>query len=181
MTGHRPTLQSEGQWEREGIVTGLIGAAVVALFYFGLDVLRGVPLLTPSALGEVFVLRRPEAVTTSVDMTAVALYTVAHVISFVALGLLIATMARRSERSSLMRYAVVQLFVVFVVFFYGVLQLASTTTRGLFPVWSVLTANILAAAAMAMYVWRRHPRLQALYRQSPFREQPGDATSASPS
>ena len=28
---------------REGIVTGLIGAAVVALFFLGVDLIRGVP------------------------------------------------------------------------------------------------------------------------------------------
>jgi hypothetical protein len=69
---------------REGIVTGMIGAAVVALFFLGVDLIRGVPGLTPSVLGEVFVLRRPSGVTTSVDMTAAALYTAVHFVAIAA-------------------------------------------------------------------------------------------------
>ena len=36
---------------REGIVAGLIGAAVVALWFFVFDILRGRPFFTPGALG----------------------------------------------------------------------------------------------------------------------------------
>jgi hypothetical protein len=172
------TERSERQWGREGVIAGLIGAGVVALFYFIFDLMRGTPLLTPSALGEVFILRRPEAVTTQVDSTAVLLYSCLHLVAFLALGVLIAALARRSETSSLMRYAVMQVFVAFIVFFYGVLALASTTTRGLFPFWSVLAANGIAAAAMALYVWRRHPRLQAVFADTPFRDQNDEVTSA---
>lgn len=152
---------------REGIVTGLIGAAVVALFFLGVDLIRGVPLLTPSVLGEVFVLRRPSAVTTSVNMSAVALYTAVHVFAFAGFGLLVVALARKSETSSLVRYAVFPVFLAFIIFFQGVLAVADETTRGLFPMWSVLTANILAAAAMGWYVWRRHPRLRSAFRGSP--------------
>jgi hypothetical protein len=152
---------------REGVVTGLLGAGVVALFFLGVDLIRGVPGLTPSVLGEVFVLRRPSAVTTSVDMSAAALYTVAHVIAFVAFGLLVAALARKSETSSLVRYAVIPVFLAFIIFFQGVLAVADETTRGLFPMWSVLTANILAAAAMGWYVWQRHPQLRSAYRDAP--------------
>src|SRR5690606_23932980 len=102
---------------REGIVTGLIGAAVVALFFLGVDLIRGAPGLTPSALGEVFVLRRPSAVTTSVNMNAAALYTVVHILSFAAFGLLVVALARASETSSLVRYAVLPVFLAFIVLF----------------------------------------------------------------
>ena len=152
---------------REGIVTGLLGAGVVALFFLGVDLIRGVPGLTPSVLGEVFVLRRPSAVTTSIDMTAAALYTAAHLLAFAGFGLLIAALARKGETSSLVRYAVVPVFLAFVIFFQGVLAVADETTRGLFPMWSVLTANLLAAAAMAWYVWRQHPRMRSAYRDAP--------------
>ncbi len=38
----------------EGIVTGLLGAAVVALYYLLIDFVRGQPLMTPSVLGDAF-------------------------------------------------------------------------------------------------------------------------------
>jgi hypothetical protein len=141
----------------------LIGAAVVALFFLGVDLIHGKPFLTPSILGEVFVLRRPQAVTSSVDVSAVLFYSVAHLLVFVAFGLVLAALTRRSEESSLARYGVIAVFVAFEVFFYGVLLVASETTRGLFPSWAVLGANFLAIIAMASFLWRRHPALRSAF------------------
>jgi len=141
----------------EGIIVGMIGASVVALFFLGIDLMRGTPLLTPSILGEVFVLRRPVAVTASVDMTAVVAYTIVHLLAFGAFGLLLDGLRRRLEVSSVARSGIIVAFVTFVVFFYGLLAIASEATRGMFPAWSVLVANLLAAAAMGGYLWRKHP------------------------
>ena len=152
---------------REGFITGLIGAAVVALFYLGVDLIRGMPLLTPSVLGETFVLRRPDSVTTQVDMTAVGLYTVVHLLIFSAFGLALVATIRRAETSSLARYAILPIFMAFEVFFIGVLAVASETTRGLFPVGSVLAANALSALAMGWYLWRSHPGLRAAFGRAP--------------
>lgn len=152
---------------REGIITGLIGAAVVALFYLGVDLIRGLPLLTPSVLGETFVLRQPDAVTTDVNMTAVLLYTAVHVLIFCFFGLALVAIIHRAETSSLARYAILPIFLAFEFFFLGVLAVASETTRGLFPVGSVLTANGLSAVAMGWYLWRSHPGLRAVFGRVP--------------
>lgn len=145
----------------------MIGASVVALFFLGVDLMRGTPMLTPSILGEVFVLRRPEAVVSSVDMTAVAAFTVAHLIAFTIFGLLLTALVRRSEVSSLARYGMIAVFVTFVLFFYGLLAIASEATRGMFPAWSVLTANVLSVVAMLTYLWRRSPALRRAAGRAP--------------
>lgn len=155
-----PRVTDDGAAVREGIVIGLIGASVVALFYLGVDLIRGLPLLTPSVLGETYVLRQPESAGAGVNLSAAAVYTFVHVIAFVAFGLLVAALARRGETSSVARYAVFPLFLAFEVFFLGVLAVGSATTRGVLPMGSVLTANALAALAMAWYAWRTHPRLR---------------------
>ena len=49
MVHHRHNLA------REGAVTGVIGAVVVAAWFFFIDLAQGRPLATPSVLGEVFV------------------------------------------------------------------------------------------------------------------------------
>ncbi len=152
---------------REGIVAGLIGASVVALFFLGIDLIRGLPLLTPSVLGEVFVLREPSAVTTSVNTTAVLLYTAAHLLVFCAIGLALAQGARHAEESSLVRIGLVMGFIAFELFFYGALQVVDETTRGLFPQWSVLMANALAALVMGLYLWRHHPRISTALGRAP--------------
>src|ERR1700712_5107928 len=117
---------------REGVTTGLLGAAVVALFYLAVDAGRGVPLMTPSVLGDAFLLHRPVEAGTP-DMTAVLVYTLFHVVAFVAFGLMLAVLARASELSSLARYAVVQVLVAFMVFFYGVVSVGSEVVRGALP------------------------------------------------
>jgi hypothetical protein len=166
MTSPRPAT-TERSLIREGLVIGLIGAAVVALFYLGIDLVRGAPLLTPSALGEAFVLRDGTASTDTVNFGAAAVYTAVHLLTFAAFGLLIALLARTGERSSLVRYAIFPVFLAFLIFFWGVLAVADESTRGLFPIGSVLTANLLAAAAMGYYAWRHHPALREAFYRSP--------------
>lgn len=166
--GNDPTKLDHPASPREGVVTGLIGAAIVAIFYLVFDlVVRGQALLTPSILGQVLVLRESTPIVDAPVMSAVAIYTVAHLIAFTAFGLFLTGMVRRSESSTLARYGVVQLLVAFVVFFYGVLSVASEITRGMFPLWSVLAANFLAAGAMGYYLWRRHPLLRHEMERTP--------------
>ncbi len=153
---------------REGLIAGILGAAVVALFYLGVDLARGIPFLTPSVLGEVVVLRQAHPVVTSADMGAVAAYTVVHVVAFTAFGLILAGLVRRSETSSLARYGAFQALIAFEILFFGLLAVASEGTRGLFPIWSVLAANTLAGVVMAVWLWRRHPRVSAAMSRAPF-------------
>ncbi len=144
---------------QEGIFTGLLGAAGVALFYFLLDLISGHPLKTPSVLGQTFLLH--EAPTVSViSPAAVIAYTAAHLVAFMLFGVLLAILVRAAERTSLARYAVVQLFIVFELFFYGMLLVGSASTREMFPLWSVLVANSLAALVMGLWQWRHHPMLR---------------------
>jgi hypothetical protein len=160
------SLQERGAI-RDGITTGLIGAAVVALFFLGVDLIRGAPGLTPSVLGQVFVLREPSAVTNQVNASAAILFTVVHLLVFVFYGLTLSALTRRGETSSIARYALVALVVAYVPFFLGVLAVAGETTRGLFPAWSVLTANLIAGAAMVYYLWSHRPAFRSAWRSVP--------------
>ncbi len=153
---------------REGVSAGLIGAAVVALFYLVFDIaIRGQPLITPTVLGEVLVMQHPDPDMTAMNMTSVAAYTVVHVIAFALFGIVLAMLVVRSERSALARYASLQLLIVFLLFFYGLLYVASATTAGVFPFWSVLAANALAALAMGRWLWMRHPAARAAWGREP--------------
>jgi len=166
MTG-TPSPPNELSAIRAGINTGLIGAVLVAVFFLGIDLIRGIPLLTPSVLGETFVLRHPEAVTTAATLTVVGLYTIAHLLIFLAFGLALVATVRRAEEGSLARYAILPIFLAFEVFFVGVLQVATAQTRGLFPTGSVLAANAIAAIAMFWYLWTSHPGLRGAFKRAP--------------
>lgn len=151
---------------REAIITGLLGAAVVAVFYLVLDLLRGRPLVTPSVLGQAFILHQPPSATVA-DPAAVILYTAFHLAAFLVFGLFLTVLVRAAEESPLARYALVQLLIVFELFFFGLLSIASETTRGLFSLWGVLAANTLAGAVMVGWQWRHHPRLRLVLESTP--------------
>jgi hypothetical protein len=151
----------------EGAIVGAIGAVAVALWFLLLDSLAGVPLRTPSVLGQVllFGATRPVMNRALFDYTIV--YTAVHFAAFFLFGCGVVAMVRLAEGNSLVRYALLQVFLVFEVFFYGVLWLFAERTRDLFPLWSVLAANTLAAIAMGLALWRLHPAIRASLRETP--------------
>jgi hypothetical protein len=65
------------------------------------------------------------------------------------------------------RYALLPVFLVFEVLFYGFLMILSERTNELFPFWAVVSANTLAAVSMAFYLWRRHPAFRDSIRETP--------------
>jgi len=151
----------------EGTFAGAIGAFCVALWFFVIDLLQGHPLRTPSVLGQVLLFGRQHPDSNTVDFSAVIAYTAVHFALFLAFGIGVVALIRWAARESAVRYALLQVFLVFEVFFYGLLSLVSETTRELFPVWTVLGANTLAALAMGLYLWRQHPEFRQLLRETP--------------
>ena len=99
---------------REGVVAGLIGAAVVAVWYFVFDIARGKPLLTPTLLGA-FVFQHATALT-DVDnwLLPILGYTILHGLAFISFGVVAASLIAVSEREK-------SLFVAFVILFAAVL------------------------------------------------------------
>jgi hypothetical protein len=158
----------------EGTYTGLIGAVAVAVWFLVLDTLAGLPLRTPSVLGQVLLLGESRPVTDRLVLAAVFLYTAFHFGVFLLFGRALVALVDWSGRNSVVRYALLQVLIVFEVFFYGVLQLLSEATRMLFPFWAVLGANTLAALAMGAYLWARHPEVRRAIRDTPLGAAPRD-------
>jgi len=144
---------------REGIVAGLIGAAVVAIWFFVFDVLRGRPFLTPTLLGSLVFL----GVNTPIGMTPavgpILGYTILHGLAFVAFGVVAATMLAMSDREPALFVAFVILFACFEVFFFGVLGVLGRGVQTALVWWSVLVGNLLASFAMLWYFLRAHRAL----------------------
>lgn len=144
---------------REGIVAGLIGAAVVALWFLVFDLARGQPLLTPGLLGA-FVFY---GVNTPIGLTPafwpILGYTVLHGLAFIAFGIIAATILAVSEREPSLFIAFVILFACFEVFFFGVLGAFGQSLLGALVWWAVLIGNLLAAVAMLWYLFRTHRAL----------------------
>lgn len=151
----------------EGTDAGLLGGSTVAVWFLIRDLLRGHPLATPSVLGQVLVFGEKNPVLQPLDFAAIILYTGAHFIVFVLFGLVVAWLVRLSARESVFRFALLVLFVTFEVAFYVLINAVSSEVGDMFPLWSVGCANLLAAAVMAYYFWRKYPEIKRALAEEP--------------
>lgn len=151
---------SDRIWQ-EGIVAGLLGAAVIALWFLILDAARGRPFYTPSILGHALFRRELMASggTLPISFEMVVVYTWVHALAFCLIGGLASRLLALAEDRPNLGFGIVLLFVVFEFGFVGVaLAFAEPVLRAL--TWpAILVGNVLAATAMAAYLWRRHPNL----------------------
>ncbi len=161
MTRHRHSLA------KEGTTAGLLGAAVVALWFLATDLVRGEPFLTPSLLGQVLLFGNLTPDSTVVDPVSVLAYTAFHLGTFLLFGFIVAEFVHLAVRQPVFRFGLLVLFFAFEVVFVGVAVMFLEGTDGHFPIASILGANTLAALAMGSYLWRRHPALKRELARAP--------------
>jgi hypothetical protein len=143
---------------REGVTVGLIGAAIVMLWFFIVDLAAGAPLRTPALLGAaLFDGVRAEAVTPTARL--VVGYTAVHLAGFVALGLGVAGLFALAEREKRVLALIFMLgcclAVVFLAMVYALSQwLGQAVTPAIF-----FSGHILGAAAMVGALAYFHGRL----------------------
>jgi hypothetical protein len=154
--GHRTLSRSlVGSWGsvlREGIVAGLLGAAVVALWFLAIDWIQGQPLRTPQLLGTA-VLRQLD------PGAAIVSYTVVHGAAFALFGIVGALLIAGAERQPLFVFALVIFFTAFEVFFIGAVLIAAKWVLDELAGWTIFVGNLLATAAMLGYFFRGHRAL----------------------
>src|SRR5437660_642282 len=136
----------------EGVVAGIIGAAVVALWFFAIDAIHGEMLRTPRLLGAA--LLRQQTPT-----SAVLVYTVVHGAAFVLFGIIGAFLIAGAERQPMLIFTLVILFTSFEIFFFGLILIAASWVMDELAGWTVFVGNVLAAAAMLAFYFRRHRTL----------------------
>ncbi len=151
----------------EATDAGFIGASTVAIWFLIRDLLAGHPLRTPSVLGQLFLLGEPHPDVQGLVFGAIVLYTGVHFIVFVLFAFLVALLVRLCVDQPAIRFALLVLFVAFEFFFYVIVNAVSEEVGALFPMWTVVAANLLAAGAMAVYFWRRYPELGEVMRKEP--------------
>lgn len=159
--GYRQFRSAPHPLLREGLVSGLLGAVVIAAWFGILDVVAGQPLFTPATLGRgllsVFGAVSPDQGT----LTFVLAYTVFHFAAFMLVGLAAAAIVAlaRFEPSILIGFVI--LFAVMEVGIYSLVSLLSVATPLGSGAWlPIMIGNLLAALAMGFYFWRRHGELE---------------------
>ena len=142
-----------------GVVTGLIGAAVVAVWFFLLDLASGAPLRTPAALGSALLLGAAGPGEIVATFGLVAAYTVVHVTAFVIAGIVFVALAEEVERVPAMALLVLLTAILLEGLVLATIGVAAQWVLGTVGWWSVAVANVLAVLAMGWQVWRTHPML----------------------
>jgi len=157
-----PTLDLSRVYQ-QGFVAGLVGAAIVALWFLIVDTFNGRPFYTPTVLGTALFrhgagLGAPETLPISFEM--VWMFTWVHALVFAAIGGVASRLLALAERNPSVGFGILLLFVFFEFFFtVAAMVFAAPVLHAL--TWpAVLVANLLAAAAMGGYFHLVHPRLR---------------------
>jgi hypothetical protein len=153
----------------EGTDVGILGGLAVATWFLLLDTIAGHPFQTPSLLGQVVLFGDSTPDTSHLVFGAILVYTAFHFAVFALLGMGLVVLVHWGVRDPVVRYALLPVFLVFEVLFYGLLEVFSERTNELFPFW---VANTLAAVCMGLYLWNRHPDFRAACREIPLGDAP---------
>jgi len=143
-----------------GLITGLIGAAAVMLWFLILDVAAGNLFRTPAALGSTLLFGASNVTDVQSAIGIVAAYTIVHVAAFALAGIIMVAIAEQIARTPdlLMLFALAAIVLDALVV--GVLALAAQGALGLIGIVSIVAGNLLAVGAMGWYVWRTHASLR---------------------
>ncbi len=164
-TGTFVTVSSTSESSRlslEGIIAGMIGAAIIAIWFLILDTFNGRPLYTPTVLGTALFgrgegLSSPESMKVSWEMTL--MYTWVHGMVFAVIGGSVSHLLRLAEKNPDLGFGIILLFVVLEFGFIGAAFLFAEPILHALAWPMILIGNLLAAAGMAGYFWLRHPKL----------------------
>ena len=141
----------------DGLFTGMIGAIAVALWFLVLDLAAGRPLFTPALLGTVLLHGGEAAREVTIAPVEIAAYTAFHFVVFILVGVLLSWLMNLFERFPIMFFVILVVFICLQLAFFGLNLALGAELMGRLRPWTVVVANLLAAAGMAFYQWKRHP------------------------
>ena len=139
------------------LVTALIGAGVVALWFLVVDAVRGHPFFTPAALGSAMLLGARGEDQVQISALTVLGYTVLHAGAFLAVAWMAVRLFRAREEEPRAVLAAVLLFVTMEVFVIGVVAILAGWLLDALSPWGLALATLVAAAGMGLYLLRRYP------------------------
>jgi len=147
------------RYVREGVIAGIIGAAIVAVWFLIYDAARGRPFRTPALLGAATFqgVQNPADVPTTAHL--VVQYTVLHGVVFAMIGVLIAYLVVSAQRQPSRLLLMFITLMCFEVFFLAVVTWLAHPVLGELAWWAILLGNALAAVGMLIYFFVGHHAL----------------------
>jgi hypothetical protein len=148
---------------QQGIVAGVLGAATIAVWFFLVDFVTGRSIFyTPNVLGTALFRRGAgldQAQGLAISFEMVLVYTWVHGLVFCAIGGLASKLLALAERDVHAGFGVLLFFVIFEFGFVGAASIFAEPILHALAWPTVLVGNLLAAAVMTAYFWRRHADL----------------------
>ena len=141
----------------DGLFTGMIGALTVAVWFLALDLAAGRPLYTPALLGTVLLHGGEAARQVTIAPLEIAAYTAFHFVVFILVGVLLSWLMTLFERFPIMFFVILVVFVCLQLGYFTLSFALGAELMGRLQPWTVMVGNLLSAAGMAWYQWRRHP------------------------
>jgi len=141
----------------DGILTGVAGAVVVALWFLILDTARGQMFFTPSLIGSVVFLGQTPDQVVSVNGFIVFAYTGLHGVLFLMAGLALAWMFSMFEHYPQFGIILLLLFLMFESILFAFAAAIFPNLMGALGAVAVASGNLFAAIAMFWFLIRRHP------------------------
>lgn len=144
----------------DGLIAGIIGAAVIAIWFLFLDAVIRLPFYTPTVLGTALYLRAEDLASTEavpVSLKLTLRYTWVHGLAFIVLGEIAAYLLLFAAKKPNLRFGILLLFVILEFGFVGTAFVFAEPVLHALAWPTVVLGNLLAAAAMAIYLWLRHP------------------------
>ena len=168
--GHRALggtlLGAWGGVVREGIVAGLIGAALVAVWFLAYDLFKGYPFRTPTLLGAAVFRGLTDPGAVERDLGLILGYTVLHGFAFAVFGTAAALLGPAAEPQPILTVGLFMLFAAFEVLFFGLVTVLAQSLLGALVWWNIFIGNLLAAAGMLLYFFRGHRALSRRLRET---------------
>jgi len=144
----------------DGAVAGVIGAAVVALWFLIFDIARGHAFFeTPALLAGTILHGLHDTQLHNSMFQLVAEYSVLHFAAFIVVGMIGALLLQAAENEPPFLFSVLIFFGAFEVFFIAVAAFLGPSAMAALTWWGIIVGNFLATAAMLSFFFWRHPIL----------------------
>ena len=144
----------------DGLITGLVGAAAVAVWFLTKDLLAQAPLHTPAALGSAVLLGASSPEEIQLNMAVITAYTFLHVSAFAGVGMMFAWLAERVERTPDFWIRGAAVLLLLEGMFLGTVGMMSGWIMQDLGWMTVLVSNLVAVLAMGLWILRSRPSLR---------------------
>ena len=140
----------------EGAVAGIIGAAMVAVWFLAYDLMRDRPLWTPSLLGAALFDGWSQVAPVEPSAGLVAKYTIVHGVAFIVFGCALPGLFAIADRDFRFLFAIFMLLCCFQVAFVALLAVLAQWLLDPVPWWTIVIGNLFATIGMLGVLLPRH-------------------------